>query len=145
MSLFMIFMGSTSYLAIQSFDDLLWFDVEVLSVIWISSGVLLALISVFGIVSAIKESITWSNIVSKCGMFNFIKSNSNVFHHYQQYGVLLMITFFLQILTSIAAFCLVATGSTRYHAFNLIDQLMSNYFDDSDSAKKMDYIQTTVS
>lgn len=64
MSLFMIFMGSTSYLAIQSFDDILWFDVQVLSVIWIFSGVLLALISVFGIIAAIMESITWSNIVS---------------------------------------------------------------------------------
>lgn len=119
MALFMIFMGSSSYYALQSFYNLLWLDVQGLSIVWIVSGVLLAFISVFGIIGALKESIVWSNI----------------------YGVLLIITFSLQILTSIAAFCLVATGSTKYHAANMIDNLMRNYYYDIDSAHQMDYIQ----
>jgi len=122
MAMFMIIMGSSSYYALQTFYSMIWLDVQGLSIIWIVAGVLLAFISIFGIIGALKESIVWSNI----------------------YGVLLIVTFFLQILTSIAAFCLVATGSSREHAADMIDYLMRNYYLDADVAQKMDNIQRTL-
>lgn len=122
MAMFMIIMGSSSYYALQTFYNMVWLDVQGLSIIWIVAGVLLGLISIFGIIGALKESIVWSNI----------------------YGVLLIVTFFLQILTSIAAFCLVATGSSREHASDMIDYLMRHYYVDGDAAGKMDTIQRTL-
>ncbi|KAG4076210.1 hypothetical protein HA402_014759 [Bradysia odoriphaga] len=122
MALFMIIMGSSSYYALQTFFNVIWLDVQGLSIIWIVSGVLLGFISIFGIIGALKESIVWSNI----------------------YGVLLIVTFFLQILTSIAAFCLVATGSSREHAVDMVDYLMRHYYLDVDAAERMDNIQRTL-
>ncbi len=57
-------MGSSSYYALDTFYNLLWIDVQGLSIVWIISGGLLASISIFGIIGAFKESIAWANIVS---------------------------------------------------------------------------------
>lgn len=122
MAMFMIIMGSSSYYALQTFYNLTWLDVQGLSIIWVVSGVLLLFISIFGIIGALKESIVWTNI----------------------YGILLIVTFCLQILTSIAAFSLVATGSSREHAANMVDTLMRHYHYDESAAQKMDYIQKTL-
>ncbi|KAJ6645916.1 Tetraspanin-33 [Pseudolycoriella hygida] len=120
-SFFMILMGTSSYVALKSFYDALWLDVQGLCFIWMLSGVLLTCISIYGIIGALKESVAWSNL----------------------YAAFLIITFFLQVITSAAAFALVATGSSKSHASDLVDRLMQTYRYNLDSTEKMDYIQTT--
>lgn len=76
----MIAVGTSSYLALESFYDLLWFDFHVLIIIWIFSGVMLIVFSLFGIIGAFKESVIWTNIVSD-GIFilNLIQLTNSVF------------------------------------------------------------------
>lgn len=63
MALFMIFIGSSS-VALQTVYHVMWLDVQGLSIVWVVSGALLAIIAIFGIIGALKNSIPWSNIVS---------------------------------------------------------------------------------
>lgn len=62
-SMLMMIVGTMSYLILEHFYDMLWFDSKVLPIIWIFFCAILIVTSVFGIVGAFQENASLTNIV----------------------------------------------------------------------------------
>ncbi|KAJ6634062.1 Tetraspanin-6 [Pseudolycoriella hygida] len=100
----------------------LWpgFNMLLLSMYWVATGVILLFVSLFGIIGAFRESVIWINI----------------------YGILMTVAFVLQISNAIFSFQLI--GRSYSVAYEGVKYLMEEYAYSSFARSRMDWIQANL-
>ncbi|KAJ6644241.1 Tetraspanin-33 [Pseudolycoriella hygida] len=100
----------------------LWpgFNMLLLSMYWVATGVILLFVSLFGIIGAFRESVIWINI----------------------YGILMTVAFVLQISNAIFSFQLI--GRSYSVAYEGVKYLMEEYAYSSFARSRMDWIQANM-
>jgi len=101
--------------------ELIRWEFDALSGLWISIGCFLLILSIFGIAAAVRESTLMTNV----------------------YGILLSLIFILQMAATITAFVLM--GKSSGIAYRSLHVLMGSYDYDYDYRGTMNWLQTTFS
>jgi len=116
--LLIIAAGATGQLAFVFYD--LTFEYKLISVTWIVSGAILFVVSIFGIISACKNSVASTNF----------------------YGILMIVAFVVQLSTAIVGFTLIS--ESEFIARHTLGRLIYSTEYSESSAISMDYIQETL-